>query len=111
MRIDVCEPPHDLAVTMVDETGPWRLEARVRKVDGGAELELVHHLPPDADARDTGPGWEYYLDRLVASMVGGPMPHFDDYYPAQRSHYEAAAHRSARQSGSAAEGQQPAANR
>lgn len=37
VRIDVCEPPHDLAVTMVDETGTWRLEARVRKVDGGAE--------------------------------------------------------------------------
>jgi hypothetical protein len=35
-----------------------------------------------------GPGWEYYLDNLVASRDGAPLPDFDDYYPAQAAYYE-----------------------
>ncbi len=51
-------------------------------------FELHHRdLPPTADVRDVGPGWEYYLDRLVAAVNGGPMPDFGDYHPAQREHF------------------------
>ncbi|NED64027.1 polyketide cyclase, partial [Streptomyces sp. SID10244] len=38
---------------------------------------------------NTGPGWEYYLDRLSAA-IGGSDPDvidFDDYYPSQRDYY------------------------
>lgn len=38
-------------------------------------------------AGDVGPGWEYYLDMLVAAREGEALPSFDDYYPAQRAHY------------------------
>ena len=41
-----------------------------------------------ADVGSMGPGWEYYLDLLVASRDGGPAPAFDDYYPAQKAYYE-----------------------
>ena len=90
-HIDVCDPPHHLALTTSDAMGTWRLEAFVRAVDGGAELEFVHHLSPEAPVGDVGPGWEFYLDRLVASVVGDPLPEFDDYHPAQVAYYGAAA--------------------
>jgi hypothetical protein len=37
-----------------------------------------------------GPGWEYYLDRLVAAETGGDVAAIDfdrDYYPAMQEHY------------------------
>ena len=39
-----------------------------------------------------GPGWEYYLDRLVAAETGGDPATVDfdrDYYPAMAEHYRA----------------------
>jgi hypothetical protein len=39
-----------------------------------------------------GPGWEYYLDRLVAAETGGDPAAVDferDYYPAMEEHYRA----------------------
>jgi hypothetical protein len=36
---------------------------------------------------DLGPGWEFYLDNLVASRSNGPLPDFNDYYPAQKAFY------------------------
>ena len=38
-------------------------------------------------AGEVGPGWEYYLDMLVAAREGKPLPSFGDYYPAQKAHY------------------------
>ena len=45
-------------------------------------------LEPGAPLGAVGPGWEYYLDMLVASRAGEPLPDFDDYYPAQAAYYE-----------------------
>jgi hypothetical protein len=36
---------------------------------------------------EIGPGWEYYLDNLVASRGDGPLPTFDTYYPAQKAYF------------------------
>lgn len=88
MTIDACEPPHRLAVTSVDEHGSWRLEATLVETDGVTELTFVHHLDDGANAGEVGPGWEYYLDNLVASRDGTPMPDFDDYFPAMQPHFE-----------------------
>jgi hypothetical protein len=52
-------------------------------------LTFVQHLTDTRSVGDTGPGWEYYLDMLVASRNGGPLPKFDDYYPAQRDYFVA----------------------
>jgi uncharacterized protein YndB with AHSA1/START domain len=88
MVIDACDPPRHLAVTTVDEAGTWRLEARLAEVDGTTELTLVHHLDPGANPGEVGPGWEYYLDMLVASRDGTSRPAFDDHFPAQQAYYE-----------------------
>lgn len=88
MTIEACEPPHHLAVSAQDEYGTWRLEARLSEDDGVTVLTFVHHLGDDADVTAIGPGWEYYLDNLVAAHAGRPLPRFDDYYPAQKAYYE-----------------------
>ena len=93
VRIDACEPPHRLAVSVLDPHGAWRMEVQLTDADGATELRLVHHLDTDAAVGEIGPGWEYYLDNLIASRDGTALPRFDDYYPAQKSYFEALAGR------------------
>ncbi|MFD9888643.1 SRPBCC family protein [Amycolatopsis sp. NPDC059027] len=93
LRIDACEPPRRLAVSTVDENGSWRLELLLTVTEGACVLRLVQHLESDAGIGDIGPGWEYYLDQLVASGVDGPLPAFTDYHPGQKAYYEALAGR------------------
>ncbi|GAA3918532.1 SRPBCC family protein [Actinoplanes auranticolor] len=87
-RIDACEPPRRLAVSMIDQSSNQRLELLLSHADGRTELRLVHHLDNPAEAGDMGPGWEYYLDMLVAARDGLPTPDFGDYYPAMKPYYE-----------------------
>lgn len=91
VRIETCEPPRRLAITTVDEHGSWHLELALTAVADGTEVRLVQHLTDVSGVGDVGPGWEYYLDLLVASHDGGPQPEFDDYYPAQAAYYAGAA--------------------
>lgn len=88
LTILACEPPHRLEVETVDEYGRWHLEAHLSERDGGTTLTFVHHLNPDTEVASTGPGWEYYLDRLTASVHGTEQAGFDAYYPAMRGYYE-----------------------
>ncbi len=88
MSVLACEAPHHLALRSEDEHGSWRLEVSLRERDGGTELELVHHLDESAEPGFVGPGWEYYLDMLVAAHADQPLPSFDDYFPSQQAYYE-----------------------
>jgi uncharacterized protein YndB with AHSA1/START domain len=88
LTIDACEPPHHLAVTTSDDYGTWHLEARLTESEGVTVLTLVHHLDEGVDAASVGPGWEYYLDMLVASRAGDPLPSFDDYNSAHKAYYD-----------------------
>lgn len=88
MTIDACDPPRHLAVSSRDEYGSWRLEATLAAEGDTTVLTFVQHLDAGAKPTEVGPGWEYYLDRLVASRDGGPEPDFDDYYPGQAEYYE-----------------------
>ena len=87
MDIVACEPPRHLAISAVDDHGSWHLELTLEETGGETRLVFVHHLEDPASAENTGPGWEYYLDNLVASRDGTPPPDFNDYYPAQSAHY------------------------
>ncbi|MCO1579248.1 SRPBCC family protein [Crossiella sp. SN42] len=86
--IEECVPPRLLKVNTVDEAGVWRLTVEVSEVDGVSELKLVHHRDTLEGAGEIGPGWEYYLDMLVAAREDKPLPSFDDYYPAQKEYFE-----------------------
>ncbi len=89
MRIDACDPPRRLALSATDEAGGWRLELLRSHADGRTELQLVHHLDSTDQVGDTGPGWEFYLDLLVAAREGSATPSFEDYYPAMKAYYDA----------------------
>ncbi|WP_149360327.1 SRPBCC family protein [Lolliginicoccus suaedae] len=91
MRIDKCEPPRLLAVSAEDEYGSWRLEARLTTDSEGTLLTFTQHVDDLDSVSGTGPGWEYYLDNLVASIAGSPAPSFDDYYPELKEYYAQAA--------------------
>jgi uncharacterized protein YndB with AHSA1/START domain len=86
-RIDACDPPRRLALS--NEDGGMLIELLLSHADGLTELQLVHHLDPADDISAYGPGWEYYLDMLVAARDDLPAPSFDDYYPAMKPYYEA----------------------
>jgi uncharacterized protein YndB with AHSA1/START domain len=88
LNIEACERPNRLAVSMVDSAGTWRMEALLTETAGTTELRLVQHLDTEQGITGSGPGWEYYLDMLIASREGEPLPSFDDYYPAQEPYYQ-----------------------
>ncbi|GAA0501798.1 hypothetical protein Ade02nite_93430 [Paractinoplanes deccanensis] len=89
MTIDACEPPRRLALSAVDEHGSWHLELQLTESAGVTELRFTQHLTGTENVGDVGPGWEWYLDALVASREDRPLPSFDDYYPSMKEYYEA----------------------
>ena len=88
VRIDACDPPRRLALSTNDGSGSWRIELLLSHTDGRTELRFVHHLDTTEGIGDMGPGWEYYLDMLVAARDDLPKPSFDDYYPAMKPYFE-----------------------
>lgn len=89
LTIDACEPPRRLALSSADEHGGWHMDMELAESDGVTELRFTHHLTDTTGVGDYGPGWEFYLDALVASRDGRPAPDFNDYYPSQKEHFEA----------------------
>lgn len=84
--IDVCEQPRHLALSSQGEWGV-RLELTLVQTGETTEMTFVHHLKDRKLAKDFGPGWEYYLDNLVAAREGKPLPKFADYHPAQQPYF------------------------
>jgi uncharacterized protein YndB with AHSA1/START domain len=85
--IEECQAPHQLKVSMKDDYGDWRLSLSLSQEGDTTHLRFVQHLLDGKQAGDNGPGWEYYLDMLVAARAGQPLPDFNDYYPAQRQYF------------------------
>ena len=84
-----CEPPRRLAVSSADEHGGWHLEMELAESPGVTELRFTHHLTGTDGVGEVGPGWEFYLDLMVASRDRLPTPVWGDYYPAMKAHFEA----------------------
>ena len=87
-HIDACEPPRRLALTTRGEYGV-KVEITLAQTGSVTELRFVQHLTDRKLARDMGPGWEYYLDNLVAARAGEKLPTFDEYHPSMQAHYTA----------------------
>ncbi|WP_436533652.1 SRPBCC family protein [Actinoplanes sp. HUAS TT8] len=88
MTVDACEPPARLAVSAGEDDGRWFLEMVLIESAGVTELTFTQHLTSTDGIGEVGPGWEFYLDALVAARDGIPMPSFDDYYPSMKEHFE-----------------------
>jgi uncharacterized protein YndB with AHSA1/START domain len=91
MTITACEPPRHFALHAKNDYGEWNLELALTHAAGTTTLTFTQRRLDPAAAGEIGPGWEFYLDNLVAARTGEPRPVFDDYYPSQRDHYRAAA--------------------
>lgn len=85
--IEQCEAPHRLTVRTKSAYGEKQISMLLSEVAGTTTLEFVHHRVPRKAMGEIGPGWEYYLDMLVASREGTPLPRFDAYYPAQKEYF------------------------
>ena len=89
MTIRVCEPPHRLHVTSQAGEEIWLLELDLTHADGVTTLTFSQPGVTAEQVGSVGPGWDYYLDRLVDVETGADpsLRDFDDYYPATAEHY------------------------
>ncbi|SKB10096.1 SRPBCC domain-containing protein [Aeromicrobium choanae] len=85
-----CEPPHLLEVSSpAGETDTFDLLLELTETAGTTTLTFSQSMTDPELAANVGPGWEYYLDRLVAAESGNDVAaiSFDDYHPGQSDHY------------------------
>ena len=89
-RITACESPRWLRVATLDaqEHTAWDLSLELSGTTAPTELLFKMYRIDPSSVGEIGPGWEYYLDQLVLSLTGAPLPDFTDYYPAQREYFQ-----------------------
>jgi uncharacterized protein YndB with AHSA1/START domain len=92
IEIVECAPPHRLALDTTAQTPEgaqhWRLRVELSH-DAGVTTLLFAQVLVD-DLASVGPGWEYYLDRLAATLDGRDVGSvaWDDYFPAMSAYYD-----------------------
>lgn len=87
-----CDPPTALTVHAADDSGVWELGFVLTEQDGITTFEFIQVIHDPNTLDSVGPGWDYYLDRLVAAESDGDPSAIDfdrDYYPALSEHYAA----------------------
>ncbi len=73
------------------EADSWHLVLELVEHAGRTTLSFSQSELNAETAANVGPGWEYYLDRLVAAETEQDVAgvNWDDYYPAQSDYYRA----------------------
>ena len=71
-RIRECHPPRRLVTESRSpgDDATWRLELDLAETDGVTTLTFAQLLEDGLPVDSVGPGWDYYLDRLVAARRG-----------------------------------------
>ena len=90
MEIRVCEPPRRLHLTSHTGEEVWQLELDLTHADGVTTLTFAQPGVTREQVGGVGPGWDYYLDRLVDAETGADpsQRNFErDYYPSTAAHY------------------------
>jgi uncharacterized protein YndB with AHSA1/START domain len=89
--ITACRPPEHLGLEADAAGMHWELRLDLSEADGVTTLLFAQRMTDPELASSVGPGWEYYLDRLVAAETGGDVAgvKWDDYYPALADDYRA----------------------
>jgi uncharacterized protein YndB with AHSA1/START domain len=88
--ITECEAPHRLRVRTLSGEGSWDLSFELTGSGDRSHLRFVHHGVIGGEVGDVGPGWEYYLDQLVATSIDpdASLPSWGDYFPTQQEYFE-----------------------
>lgn len=92
--IDECHEPTRLALRTArpdDDSEVWVWQIDLSEADGVTTLTFAQEIVTVELAESVGPGWDYYLDRMVVAEAGGDPSSidFDDYYPKFAAHYRA----------------------
>jgi uncharacterized protein YndB with AHSA1/START domain len=90
MEIRACEPPHRLHLTSRVGEEVWLLELDLAHADGVTTLTFSQPGVTKEQVGSVGPGWDYYLDRLVDVETGADPALRDferDYHPSTSAHY------------------------
>lgn len=88
--IRACEAPNRLVLHVLDEGADWEISFDLQ--DDGPEdtlLIFTQLLTERVDVAEIGPGWEYYLDLLVAATEDTEEPSFEHYFPGMSAAYRA----------------------
>ncbi len=90
VTVHECEPPRRLVLSWDSSGVVWHVELDLAEAGGVTTLTFAQRVPDTATGRDVGPGWEYYLDRLVAALSGAEVAAvaWPDY-EGMMDHYEA----------------------
>ena len=86
-----CDRPRRFAGDTAQAGGSWHLWFELAEESpGDTVLTFGQRLNPGEDVGTIGPGWEYYLDRLVAAQAGldADSVRWEDYFPALQPAYE-----------------------
>lgn len=86
--IHACDAPRLLDVESFQGETSWRMTLGLSEANGVTTLVFRQKIDRNDDASSIGPGWEYYLDRLVAVLEGAGFLDWEDYYPAQQAHWD-----------------------
>jgi uncharacterized protein YndB with AHSA1/START domain len=86
-----CRPTEHLGLEADAAGMHFELRLDLSEEDGVTTLLFAQRMTDAETASSVGPGWEYYLDRLVAAETGGDVAGvtWDDYYPALADDYRA----------------------
>jgi uncharacterized protein YndB with AHSA1/START domain len=92
LTIHECRPPHLLKATVALGSEPgmsWSWELVLDQRGEMTTLTFAQSVAGSVPVSDVGPGWEYYLDRLVAELDGAAVDAVDfaDYYPQMSAYY------------------------
>jgi len=74
-----------------DQALLWAWQVDLSETDGVTTLRFAQEVCDPTVAESVGPGWDYYLDRMVAAETGADLGaiDFDDYCPQFAAYYRA----------------------
>jgi uncharacterized protein YndB with AHSA1/START domain len=83
VTVHECAAPHRLVVEIPEgpEGQVWVVEVDLSPTGAGTDLVFTQRLAPGLDPADVEAGWNWYLDRLGASLHGADMPDWSAYAP------------------------------
>jgi len=92
--IDECTEPSRLVMRSArpdDKSEVWSWQLDLSEADGVTTLAFAQEVVNVDLAESVGPGWDYYLDRMVVAEAGGDpgVIDFDAYYPGFAAYYRA----------------------
>lgn len=78
-----CDAPRRLVVDIPEGTArTWRVAVDLTESGTGTALVFAQDVVDGLNLADVEAGWRWYLDRLGATLHGGPMPDWTTYAPA-----------------------------